>query len=903
MPRPIQSFEADGVLKEFGLDSSELPGVYTYGPEPDPRFDIKLYPEEFSIALGNRDLPVYEHKDAILRAVRDNSVTIIVAETGVGKSTQIPMYLLEQGEYRNIYLTQPRRTPTQSLFNRIDSEILGEWGDDGRDLVNYKTAGSTEGHKDAPIQIVTDGIQVARELGNSGFKENDVLIVDEAHEWNSNMEILVAAIKIAIDQNPNLRVVIMSASIDSDHLASFYDQISGTRPAIINIEGRRHRIEASEEPESTVVDEVMRAIISIPKEDGAIPEGYNGILAFTPGKREIQDAIKSVHSRLPKDIAHKVKVFPLHAKLSEIEQQEALMEYPGYIKVVFSTDVAQTSITIPDIKYVVDSGCQKRIEEDGEGTRSLKLVPISNAESIQRRGRTGRVDDGVYISTRLNESTPYVWLEEREPYPIPEILRTDASRNTLRLKCMGYDIENFDFYHMPSEASIARAKENLRLLGAFDEEDELTELGQRINKYPASTSSARIMAESERYQPAIRTYLAAIIAAKEAGGLKYYSSNVGKRWEDLTDELESDFMVHLDLFIAAQYMDPSMMREYDLDIDNFKRALEQYQKIARIAGTEPTDLRPPTEKERGDILNCVYTGYLPFIYKRVDTKEYVHAFRPLPTSREISNRSCVKGSPAFLLGDPYAIELFDDESRRIKHSIENVTSIDHHKLGAFAVGHVVWKHEEFVMRQDEGKMRERKRQYLFGVALDVVEEVPVEASPQTRQAIIEYSLANGGYAQKKLRKIKETLEQLQRRARGHVPQLTQETLLALINEAASANITNPSEIEDNLQIMMNDPTRGLSLNDFISAEQQEEITKNSPDSIKHEGTRITLGYERKGKRSVVFATRYNPNKVLGITEVPTLPDGRIVLFARVGEAKKYTLHELQEKIREDQSRR
>ena len=668
MPRrPIEAFEVSDVLSEFGLGQPTTPGViadieYPYDHSPHAHQDIRT-------ELGNQALPVFEYKDEINSALRDNPVIVVVAETGAGKSTQIPQFALDEG-YKKVYITQPRRTAARNVFMRIREEVAQVRGDYAADdLVSYQTAGEKEGGDDAKIVVVTDGLHLVKELNDKGVLEDEVLIIDEAHEWNSNIEVLIAWTKQAVTENPKLRIVIMSATIDSAHLADFYGE-DKARPPIIEIKNRNHTVKCSEKPDSTVVEEAVN-ITNMLSGKKLSEDEHAGILIFEPGKRETQDAMNAIRSALPKDVAKKVKIFPLHAKLSKEEQQAALAQYPGFVKIVVSTDVAQTSLTIPDIKYVIDSGFQRRVELDHEGTPGLKRIPTSQADCDQRAGRTGRVGDGFYILTRLNDSLDFTPYYQRDLYPVPEIMRTDISRNLLRLLELDIDIGEFDMYHRASEGAIELAKDNLQILGALDDDNQITKIGLEMNRYPACASSGRMLVESMHYNPAIRSYVAAFTAVKEAGGLQYYSQNSGKRWEPLSQEATSDMLFQLDLFIAAQHMSHRELKDHDLDIDNFARALEQYQKIAKLAGAPAHVLETPDESEREDILRCIYTGYTPYIYKYAGSDQYVHAYRDWQTLREVSNRSAVASGGAFLVGDPYRIEI-GTEDVTTRQSLENI---------------------------------------------------------------------------------------------------------------------------------------------------------------------------------------------------------------------------------------
>lgn len=899
MPKPVPAFEPSEVLHEFGmvLAHDKKPGYIIQTPEEqtDALF-YSRYGEVTNIMLGNAALTVHAHRETIIETVRENPVTIIVAETGAGKSTQVPQYLVEAG-YSKVYITQPRRPAARNVFMRIRdeiSEIRGKFA--GEDLVSYQTAGERDGPDDAAVRVVTDGLQLVKELHNKGATENEVLIIDEAHEWNSNVEVLVAWTKKEIAENPNLRVVVMSATMDAQHLAEYYSDVCPSMPPIIDVPGRTYKVEKTEDSSSTVVNEVLRIAMSLPGEEGELPEGPNGILVFQPGKREIYSAIDEIRNRIPKELLKIAKIFPLHAKLSPTEQQAALTHYPGSIKIVIATNVAQTSLTIPDIKYVVDSGYQRQREIDSEGVPGLVMRPVSRADGDQRAGRTGRVGDGHYVLTKLNATTPYVSPEERDEYPVPEMMRSDVTRHALRLKALGLDIAEFDMYHPASKQTIELAKRHLSILGALDVEENITPLGLEMNEYPVCASSARFMVESARYRESTRAYLAAIAAAKEVGGLQYFAHNVGKRWLQLTEEDSSDLLVQLDIFLATQSMNSQDIVDYDLDVNNVERAHEQFQKIAKLADAKIGILRPPSPEEREDIRNCITVGYLPSIYVQ-DGDHYINALNPHFKRRELSNRSLVQGSPSFVIGDPYNVELRDGEEVITRHCIENVTKVTAQVLGAAALNHVIWQPEGFQLRG--GKYKQRERQYLFGIDLGVVQEVPATPSPQLRAEIIDFSLHNPGAAQQELRAIKKEVERLAHLAKDHIPKLTHHKIIELVNEAASDDITTPAEIEDNLRAMLLDPERGLSVDQFVDPQRRQEIIKNAPPTIQIEGETYKVDY--RNRRPII--KRYNRENILRLDDEPILlEDGREVMFAyknSEGRTRICRLFELKQRIEDN----
>lgn len=897
--RHVPQFEIDHELAAHGLVhdvSAGRTGVFVVQSHEEGPFVYGFGEAGRSHELGNPDLPIFAHKAEIVEAVREHQVVLIDAKTGAGKSTQVPQFLLEDG-YSRVTLTQPRRAAARNVYARIRAEIEEvRGGDYAERSVSYQTAGDSDGEQDAPISVVTDGLQLVRELHYRGTSPGEVLIIDEAHEWNGNIELLVGWVKAKIQENPDLRVVIMSATMDCEDLADFYEHVCGGRPPIIEADGRKYKIKEYERPESTILDEVMNVLLEVAtgKED---PEQGNDILVFSPGKREINDGIDALFHRMPREVAKRVKVFPLHAKLGKEQQQAALKEYPGYIKVVYSTDVAQTSLTVPGIRYVFDSGLGRRIEIDEEGTTGLVMVHVSEADCKQRGGRVGRTAEGIYVATRLNNNTELLPKSERDKFPLPEMVRTDAARYTLQFLELDVDIAQFDFYHPASEHIIELGKEKLRLLGAIDRNGEITELGLQMCDYPLGVESARMAAESTNHRAVIRQYVAALAATREAGGLQYYSQDAGKEWESLTEETESDLLLQLDLYIAAQYMTRAQRIDYDLDVDNFDRAEEQYRKVAKISGTEAVVLQPPTEKQRQEILECIYAGFSPHIYKLTEDGKYVHAFRKeFRTPRELSNRSAVTGQPAFVLGIPYRVKnMGESGSDETHHFLESVTEVNAQVLANLALDHVEWRTDRFLMRG--GKFRRVLRQFLFAEDQGIIKEVPAEPSPTVRAAVIEYTHSHPGYALSQLHGIKTELARLNRISKDPISLLTDEAIRKIVDQVADESVTSPSEIEDKIYARILDPAAGLRLDDFVSAERRKAIIDNAPTDVQVGPVKIGLKYSNH----MALASRYSDDQILTLEDEVNLPDGRHVLFTRPNDARRYTLAELQERIRTERS--
>lgn len=858
---------------------------YTSQSEPKLDNEFEYY------QLGNPELPISEHRQEILDAVKDNIFTIITAPTGSGKSTQVPQMLINAG-YKKVYETQPRIVAARDIANRITQELCNELGEvKAERMVRFRSANESKGPRDAMIDVVTDGLQLVVELNTDKDNPEEVLIIDEAHEWNSHIEILIAWAK----KSRNRRVVIMSATMDAHTLADYFADAVDKYPPIIEIEGRSYPVEFIEKPNSDIVEETLKAIPALLAEIVFDEDAPNGILVFLPGLKEINDFMDTINKRLPPKLADKVTINPLYSKQTAEEQQKALKKYRGKVNIIPATNVAQTSLTIAHIKNVIDSGYEKRIELNDEGVECLKLNPISQADCLQRAGRTGRVGPGTYISTKLNEIEPHFMFSEREKYPIPEILRSDIMRNTLRVAAINLDITELDLLHKVSHQNMLRSQDHLRTLGALDENNKITAIGKKMNEFPLSPATARMMVEADmkRYSKEVKAYLSAITASTDSGGLQLFGHGVGRRWNELTEETTSDLLGQLDIFIAAQSMPESEMREYDLDTKNISKAQDQYRKIAKIMNAfEEGELPVPKLIEREDLKRCIQAGMVNHIYRSVGSGYYV-PLNNSTTIREVSNRSLVKGNHQILFGKPYRVEIRRDGEVDEKHIVQDVTAATIADLGRLALNYE-WQPKGFNMRN--GMFVKVVRQMIYGFDLGIEKEIPAEPSPALRQEIIDYVIKNPGPQQKRLHKIKKVTEDFAHLTEHYVDKLTNDTIRQLVSLATPEDITDPTVIDNNLRLIQDgymeagEYKNGINLETFIDSERQYEIMLNSPEEIEVEGVKLNVTY-RNGNALV---KEYETEDIAKLTKEVSLSGDRPVHF-RFG-TKNWTLIELKEKL-------
>ncbi|MDN5275797.1 MAG: hypothetical protein JWN33_446 [Candidatus Saccharibacteria bacterium] len=597
------------------------------------------------------DLPVYNYSSAITDAVDNNQVTIITAETGAGKSTQVPQYLADHG-YSKVIVTQPRILAARNLSRRVREEWALRTSSDSEPVIGYRTAHERDDSPDTQILYCTDGLQLVREVTGAGIKERQVLVLDEVHEWNENMEVLIAWAKKRCQEEPRFKVVIMSATIDTAPLANFF----GTS-AVITIPGRSFLVKKRRGTD--VISEILEKIQT----------ASSNILVFLPGKAEIKDVSDAIAQKAH---AAGVPIIPLHSQLEATAQQQAFASYPNG-KIILSTNIAQTSVTIDDIDVVIDSGLERR-SEVRNGVEGLFIAQVAQSDCLQRAGRAGRTKEGEYILAQY-DTLPCLSFEERPEYGTPEILRKHIDRLTLRLANVGIDIEQLDFYHDPSIRAIRRAKQTLIALGAMTQSGQVTDTGRAMERYPVESSYARMLVESHKYDEQVQSKLAAIIAIQEIGGIvKGGTRYTG--WHRLTRQKKSDLLAQYDVYRALPTLAPEEYEELGIISKNVSKASEVMERLNRDIASitlDESSLTPISETEQDLVMRCIVAGQIDQVWT-VDiegnaTHITTKAVRELSSSTIVKNALLVTGTP-FDLQVPSR-----DGTLQTLHLVQGITSI------------------------------------------------------------------------------------------------------------------------------------------------------------------------------------------------------------------------------------
>jgi ATP-dependent helicase HrpA len=430
------------------------------------------------------ELPVSARREEIAEAIRAHPVVIVCGETGSGKTTQLPKICLAigRGSERMIGHTQPRRIAASSVARRIAEELATPLGE----VVGYKVRFTDRTRDGVAVKLMTDGILLAETQHDPQLAAYDTIIIDEAHERSLNIDFLLGYLRQLLPRRPDLKLIITSATLDAERFARHFGSGEQLAP-VVQVSGRLYPVEVryravreeDDADDRTLMDAIVDAV------DEAALAGRGDVLVFLPGEREIREAAETLRKHhLPA-----TEILPLYARLS-VEEQERVFQPGGARRIILATNIAETSLTVPGIRYVVDSGLArvKRYSYRNK-VEQLQIEPISQAAAAQRAGRCGRVADGICI--RLYDEADHA---RRAPYTDPEILRSSLASVILQMKSLGLgDVAAFPFVQPPPARAIADGYQLLAELNAVDERNELTAVGRELARLPLDPRLGRML--------------------------------------------------------------------------------------------------------------------------------------------------------------------------------------------------------------------------------------------------------------------------------------------------------------------------------------------------------------------------------------------------------------------------
>ncbi len=572
------------------------------------------------MAIDYQKLPVYEQKELILNSLKDNQVIVVQSPTGSGKTTQIPVILHEAGFSQNgiIAVTQPRRIAALSVSEFIAKQLHTSYPG----LVGYKMRFEDKTDATTKIKIMTDGILLQEMKLDPWLRNYSVIMVDEAHERSLNIDFVLGLLKRVLKERKDFKVIVSSATMNAEAFSKYF----GGAP-IVTIETQTFPVTMVYDPPmgKTTTTTASGSEMLLAKIENTIDRVLDNkedgdILVFLPGEKIIRDCVKRLSYS---SFRHKIHIVPLYGRLPK-EEQERVFDPPpfGRKKVVISTNIAETSVTINGVTTVIDSGLAKmNYYSPRTFTSSLDETPVSRASCNQRRGRAGRTCPGTCYRLYKRED-----FESREEYTVEEIYRTDLSEVVLRMSELGItDFESFDFISPPDKEGIRGAVETLNLLNALNEDNTLSSIGKMMVEFPLEPRVSRIIVESiMRYPDVLDEVLiaASFMSTHSPFILPPGEETDARKAHHAFRDIQGDFVSYVKLFRTYQsmknqerfcnnnYLDYRVMSE----IANIKSQLEE----------EVSALGIPVSGggSMDDYLCCIASGMIQFVCIREGKENY-----------------------------------------------------------------------------------------------------------------------------------------------------------------------------------------------------------------------------------------------------------------------------------------
>jgi ATP-dependent helicase HrpA len=810
-------------------------------PAPSGRLRLEFPPH----------LPISARAADIAAALRKHQVVIVAGATGSGKTTQLPKVALElgRGDGAWIGVTQPRRIAATSVAQRVATELGCPLGAE----VGYQIRFDDRTGPSTRLKFMTDGILLAEIQADRLLRRYDTLIIDEAHERSLTIDFLLGWLKRILPDRPDLRVVVSSATIETERFSAFFDGAP-----IIQVEGRTYPVDVLYEPfdpELDLSDAVAGAVVNITDLD---PQG--DILVFLPGEREIREAEQELARRELRNTT----LQPLYSRLSGADQNKVFAPVPGR-RIILATNVAETSLTLPGIVYVVDTGIARLSRYDPRtGTTRLQIEAISQASADQRKGRCGRVRDGICV--RLYDEPSY---QARPAFTDPEIKRTGLAGVILRMKALGLgEVEDFPFLDAPNPRSIAEGYRVLEELGALDDERELTPLGRRLARLPVDPRIGRmILAGAERGCLAQVLIVAAALELQDPRerprGLEQKADQAHQRFRDE----RSDFVGLLRLWAfvrEAQGKGTSHLRRVCKEnylsfvrVREWSEVHRQLGEVAREIGIEPNHrggkgqrpARAPHAAGAGAAeeidSDALHQALLGGLLSRVgmfnaEQRNYVGARQTRFVIHPSSALS--KKPPAWLM----AFELVQTTQLFAR----TVAKIDPDWLDR--VGHHLLKRSYTDPHWSEKAARAKIREHATLYGLPVLKDRSVDyatiAPVRARLMFLEHALVRGEYTsrgefQAKNREKVEEASRLRDKARKSEMLADEDTRLAFFDQRVPASVTSGKGFEAWREQAERDNPRILHLRlEDVLGSDEALAPEDYPDELELHGVTLPLAY-------------------------------------------------------------
>jgi len=782
------------------------------------------------------ELPVAAHREAIAAAIAEHPVTIVCGDTGSGKTTQLPKILLALGYGAGGYVghTQPRRIAARAAAARIAAELDSEPGR----LVGHKVRFEECVARDALVKVMTDGLLLAELAGDRWLRHYEALIIDEAHERNLNVDFLLGCLRRILPVRPELKVVITSATIDPERFSRHF----GGAP-IIEVSGRAHPVEVDYRPPAADAAGEVDLHAAVVEAVAGLAGGPRGdILVFLPGERDIREVARALRRRPLGEL----DILPLYGRLGSREQDRVFASSKRQ-RVVLATNVAETSLTVPNIDYVVDSGLARIARYSYRSKiERLPVEPIARASAEQRKGRAGRTGPGLCLRLYARED-----LEARPLYTEPEIQRTNLAGVVLRMKALGLgDIERFPFLDPPDTRFVRDGLRLLRELDALDAGERLTAVGRRLARLPVDPRVGRmILAAGEEGSLDEVLIIAAALSIQDPFARPADGEAGGEPGQARFRDPRSDFLAYLNAWRFyhehARGLSSAGRRRLSEAhgiayprLCEWQAARDQLHEVAREVGVR----RARAPAGYAAIHRALLAGLLGSVGLRDRGRDYRG---PRGTSFRLSPGSALSASPP-----PWIVAAELVETRRVY--AHRAARIQPQWIERIAPAHLLRKsHGAPEYDAARGRVLARERVSLYGLPVASGRRVPYERIDRAaaRALFIDEGLAAGrvktrGEFLAHNRALVESLRVLEHKARRTDLVAGEEAVARFYDARLPDTVTDAAGFE-RWRAAAERETPGLlhlDPSDLLRPEAAEVTAEDYPDSIRVAGHELPLRY-------------------------------------------------------------
>lgn len=805
------------------------------------------------------NLPISAKRDEIRDLIAKHQVVVIAGETGSGKTTQLPKICLELGRGVTglIGHTQPRRLAARTVAARIAEELKTELGD----KVGFQVRFSDQSHDQTLVKLMTDGILLAEIQNDRFLNKYDTIIIDEAHERSLNVDFLMGYLKQVLPKRPDLKVIITSATIDLERFSKHFSDASGKPAPVIEVSGRTYPVETLYRPMTESDEDTNGAICEAVEELLATePKNIRGgdILVFLAGERDIREAAKALRDRFNDRGANTLEIVPLYARLSLAEQSKVFSPHKGR-RVVLSTNVAETSLTVPGIRYVIDPGVA-RISRYSYRTKvqRLPIEAVSQASANQRKGRCGRISDGICI--RLYSEEDFL---SRPEFTDAEILRTNLGAVILQMLHLRIgDIREFPFVDAPDGKLIRDGFKLLEELQAVDGKGRLTQVGRALGKLPVDPRLARmVLAGMERGALTEVLIIASFLSVqdvRERPQEKQQQADQAHRrfWHEQSDFLT---LVNLWHYLEEQRQELSSnqyRKQLKKEFMSYLRVREwrdiHHQLLLAVKSLKDVKLQLNQEPASYEAVHrSLLSGLLSQIANLDEDREYLGArnrrLRVFPSSGQY------KKSPKWMM----AAELLET-SQLFAHNVAKIEP-----EWAAQDGRHLTKHNHFEPHFDikSGQVKAFEKTTLFGLTLIEKQRVNFSSIDPvlSREVFIRQALVEGRYAKVRTgrnrapkpgpfyshnQKLIEDVQALEEKSRRRDILVDDEALFTFYNERIGPDVTNMAGFEHFRKTAEQDNAQLLFLTrEQLMLHEAGAITEAQfPNTLTHQGLTFPLDY-------------------------------------------------------------